>query len=147
MYKKILIPLENSTTDKVILNHIQDLARLCQAKLLFVHVADGFMARNQDSLNLVESEEMRVDREYLEGQVAAFKAEGFEAAFMLLCGEPSEKILQVVESEKCDLIAMATHGHRFLGDLVLGSVAEKIRHRTAVPILMVRAPLDNKKTA
>ena len=140
MYKKILIPLENSETDRIILEHIRGLARLCGSSLLLVHVADGFMARNQDNLNLAESEEMRVDREYLEKTVAELRQEGFNAEQRLLCGEPSKQILQIVDSEQCDLVAMATHGHGFIGDLLLGSVAEKVRHRTAVPILMVRAP-------
>ena len=139
MYRKILVPLENSETDSVILSHIRGLAKLCKSELVFVHVADGFAARNQESLNLAESEEMRTDKRYLESVTEEFKAEGFNAASILVCGEPSKEILKVIQSSECDLIAMATHGHGFVGDLILGSVADKIRHAINVPILMVRA--------
>ena len=139
MYKKILVPLDNSATDKAILGHIRSLAKLCSAKLLLVHVADGFVARNQSSTNLAESEEMRIDRQYLETQTAALLSEGFSASYLLLCGEPAAEILKAVGSENCDLIAMATHGHGPVADLVLGSVAEQIRHKTDVPVLMLRS--------
>lgn len=142
MYKKILIPIENSPTDEVILSHIPELARLCGAELLLVHVADGFMARNQERLNLVESEEMLADRQYLENKARELAATGLSVSHRLCWGEPAEKILEVLDEEKCDLVAMATHGHRLLSDIVLGTVAEKIRHRTSVPILMVRAPKE-----
>jgi nucleotide-binding universal stress UspA family protein len=137
MYKKILIPLENSCTDNVILNHIRPLARLTNARIIFVHVADGFMARNQKDLG--ESEEMREDYKYLKKKEQEFQSEGFEAASILLYGEPYKEILALAEKEHCDLIAMATHGHRFLSDIILGSVASEVRHGTRIPVLQIKA--------
>ena len=138
MYHDILVLLDNSPTDEVILVHIRGLAKLCRSRLLLVHVADGFVARNREGLDLAESEEMRNDRAYLERVRNELADEGFQARDLLLCGDPTAEILKAVDREDCDLIAMATHGHGFLKDLLLGSVAEKLRHRTAVPILMVR---------
>jgi nucleotide-binding universal stress UspA family protein len=140
MYKKILIPLDNSPTDKVILEHLRPLAKLTGANLILVHVADGYGARYQDQLNLEDSEEIRADRQYLEEQKTQLTREGFNVKAYLTGGEPADQILAVAEDEKCDLIAMSTHGHRFLKDLILGSVAENIRHRTEIPILMIRRP-------
>ena len=140
MYKKILIPLENSATDKVILEHIRPLAKLTKASLVLVHVADGYVASFQEQLNLQDSEEMRQDRAYLESVKSGLIKEGFLVTAYLTGGEPSKQILDIAEQESCDLIAMSTHGHRFIKDLILGSVAENIRHRTDIPILMVRAP-------
>ena len=139
MYKKILIPLDNSPTDSVILNHIRPLAKINNAKLILVHVADGYVARFQQPLNLADSEEITKDRQYLEAQKQKLQSEGFEVKSYLLSGEPPKEILTIVEAERCDLIAMSTHGHRFLKDLIFGSVAENIRHRTDVPVLMIRA--------
>ncbi len=139
MYKKILIPLENSKYDQVILNHIKPLAKEANAKLILVHVADGYGARMQKQLNLADSEEIKKDRSYLETQKNLLTAEGFEVCDFLRRGEPSDEILKVAAHEKCDLIAMATHGHRFLKDIIFGSVAENIRHRTDIPILMVKS--------
>jgi len=140
LYKKILVPLDISYSDPVILDHVRQLAKLTGASIVLIHVADGFVARNQQNLNLGESQEMRQDREYLESHVAQFIAEGFDATWVLELGEPGKRILEAVRREGCDLIAMATHGHRFIADVVLGSVAEYVRHNTDVPVLMVRAP-------
>lgn len=139
MYKNILIPLENSATDRAILDHIRPLAKAMGSRLMLVHVADGYAARNQKHLNLADSEEMRTDRAYLETCRRELEAEGFSVSTILECGEPAPKIVELVERERCDLIAMATHGHRFVMDLLLGSVAENVRHRTQVPVLLVRA--------
>jgi len=139
MYKKILIPLDNSPTDQAILSHIRPLARECSAALVLVHVADGFAARLQDQLNLTDSEEMVKDRVYLEQLALGLKSEGFDVHQHLLQGDPVGRILEMVAEEQCDLIAMATHGHRYLQDWFFGSVADGLRHKANVPILMVRA--------
>jgi nucleotide-binding universal stress UspA family protein len=140
MYHTILIPLENSWADETILNHIKGLARLMGSRLILVHVADGVVARNQEQLNLDESEEMRLDRQYLEERRAALAGEGFEVSARLACGDPADQIVSVAAEEHCELIAMATHGHRLIKDVVLGSVASAVRHRTDTPVLLVRAP-------
>ncbi len=139
MYKRILIPLDNSPTDKFILEHLRPLARMTGAHLILVHVADGYAARYQNQLNLEDSEEIKQDRQYLEMQKAVLSTEGFNVTSYLTGGEPADQILSIAEKEKCDLIAMSTHGHRFFKDIILGSVANDIRHRTDIPILMIRA--------
>ena len=140
MYKKIIIPLDNSATDETILVHIRKLAKLTHAQLVLVHVADGFAARLQDQLNLADSEEIKDDQAYLDQVCADLKKEGFKAKAILVQGkEPAEGILSVAQDEGCDLIAMATHGHQFIEDMILGSVADKLRHRTGIPILMIRS--------
>lgn len=138
MYKKILVPLENSWADATILSHVKGLAALCGAEILLVHVADGFVARNQEKLNLQDSEEIRNDRTYLEDKRQEFNGYGIVTSAELLRGEPAKEILRLAVEQKCDLIALATHGHRLLGDLVLGSVATEIRHGTDIPVLMIR---------
>lgn len=137
MYQHILVPLENTSADDTILGHIRGLARLTGGRLTLLHVADGFMARNQNRLG--ESDEMREDRAYLERRQAELASEGFEVAAILACGEPVPQIIATANKEKCDLIAMSTHGHRLLSDLILGSVASEVRHRTSIPVLLVRA--------
>ena len=139
MYKQILIPLDNSPTDNVILQHLRPLAHLTGASLVLVHVADGYAARLQEQLNLEDSEEMQKDLMYLEERKNELAKEGFNVKTYLTTGESADEILSVAEKEKCDLIAMSTHGHRFFKDIILGSVAENIRHRTNIPVLMIRA--------
>ncbi len=123
MYKKICIALDNSPTDTAILEHIRGLAKLTNAQLILVHVADGFGARLQNELNLEDSEEIKKDQSYLDRLEQQLSTEGFNVKAVLVQGkEPVDGILSVVESERCDLIAMATHGHGFIKDVILGSV-------------------------
>ncbi|HEU5260635.1 MAG TPA: universal stress protein [Gemmatimonadales bacterium] len=139
MYSRILVPLENAPADDAILMHVRQLAKLCGSSLVLIHVADGWVARNMEQLKLRESEEMREDRTYLERVCDALRAEGFDADAVLAAGEPAEEIAAAATREGCDLIAMATHGHRLLGDVVHGMTATRLRHLTTVPVLMVRA--------
>ena len=140
MYQHILIPLENSATDQVILDHIKSLVTLTGAKLLLLHVADGWVARNFNQLKLAESEEMKDDREYLEKVAGQLRSDGFSVETMLALGDPPDEILKVAEGEHCDLIALAGHGHRLFGDIFHGSTITEVRHKTSIPILVVRAP-------
>jgi nucleotide-binding universal stress UspA family protein len=138
MYKRILVPIENSPYDKAILAHVRDLARLTGASVLLIHVADGFAARNANQLHLRESEEMRLDLEYLELKAEELKRDGLDADSVLAGGDPAREIAEAAERENCDLIAMSTHGHRWLKDLLYGSVASEVRHISRIPVLLVR---------
>jgi universal stress protein A len=138
MYKKILIALENGPADETILPHITELAQRFSSNLLLLHVADGWAARNFNQLELAESEEMRNDREYLEKVAGKLRGAGFSVQTMLALGNPPKEILKAAESERCDLIAMTGHGHRLFGDIFYGSTITEVRHKTSIPILVVR---------
>ncbi len=138
MYDLILVTVENSRTDEAILAHIEPLAHKMGSRVLLVHVADGWVARHFDQLNLAESEEMRVDRAYLEAVRQRFEGAGIATDTALLRGEPADEIVKLAEQRGVDLIAMSTHGHRFLADLILGSTANKVRHTVDIPVLLLR---------
>ena len=138
MYQTILIPVENRESDRTILAHIRSLARLCGANLLLIHVADGWAARNFENFQLQESDEMREDRRYLAELENELAREGFPVRSVLAMGDPATEIIRVSREEKADLIAMTTHGHRFIGDLIHGSTAEKVRHLVEVPVLLLK---------
>ncbi len=139
MYKKILVAIENSTADGTILAHVADLARLTGAELLLVHVADGWAARHFDELKLRESEEMKSDRAYLERIRDSLTAQGLTVHTELAMGDPASQLIRVAEQERVDLIAMSTHGHRYLSDLLHGTTADRVRHLVKVPVLLLRA--------
>jgi nucleotide-binding universal stress UspA family protein len=140
MFKKILVTLENGPADETILPHAKRLAKQFGSMLLLLHVADGWVARNFHQLKLAESEEMKEDRAYLERIAGELRAENMVVSAELALGNPPTEILKIAEREHCDLIAMASHGHRFLGDLFHGSTISEVRHKTAIPMLLVRAP-------
>jgi nucleotide-binding universal stress UspA family protein len=138
VYRNILIPLENSAADDTILGHIKPLARLTGAKLLLVHVADGWVARNFNQLQLAESQEMKEDRAYLEERSRELTQAGFFCDAVLALGEPSDEIIKLAQEKDVDLIAMTTHGHRLISDLLYGSTADKVRHQVNVPVLLLK---------
>jgi nucleotide-binding universal stress UspA family protein len=139
MYKRILVAVENSSADQTILSHVTELAKLTGAELLLVHVADGWVARNFNQLNLRESEEMKSDRAYLDRLRADLSSRGFAVETMLALGDPSTELIRVARDRAVDLIAMSTHGHRFLADIVHGTTADRVRHLVKVPVLLLRA--------
>jgi len=138
MYTRILVPVENRKTDQTILRHIRQLAKLTGAKLTLVHVADGWAARNFEQFELQESEEMKQDRQYLAELSRELEAEGYEVNAILALGDPATEIIKLARTEPIDLIAMSTHGHRLVGDLLLGSTADKVRHQVDVPVLLLK---------
>jgi manganese transport protein len=139
MYTRILVAIEHSAADATIVEHICQLARLTHAELILVHVADGWAARHFDELALRESEEMRDDREYLEALAARLLAEGLPTQWRLGRGDPAAEIVRISRAEGVDLIAMATHGHRGINDLIRGTTVNKVRHDVSVPVLLLRA--------
>lgn len=145
MYHKILVALENGRADGTLVPHISELARQLGSTLLLLHVADGFAARNYEQLKLNESEEIRTDRAYLETIATKLRGDGLVVETVLAMGNPPTEILKTAKAQACDLIAMTSHGHKLLGDIFLGSTIDKVRHNTAVPILVVRAERKPKR--
>ena len=139
MYRRILVAVENSPADRTILSHVSELARLTGAALLLVHVADGWAARNFNQLKLRESEEMKADRDYLDRLRGELERSGLEVETRLAMGDPADELVKVSKEQGVDLIAMSTHGHRFVKDVLLGATADKVRHLVKVPVLLLRA--------
>ena len=137
MYRKILVALENGPADLRLLPHISQLARQFGAELLLLHVADGWAARNFEQLNLAESDEMAADRRYLDETAVALRAGGLRVDTLLAMGNPPNEIVRVAAESRSDLIALASHGHKIIGDLIHGSTIDKVRHNTAIPLLVV----------
>ena len=139
MYRRILVAVENSSADRTILEHVSALAKLTGAELLLVHVADGWAARNFNQLKLRESEEMKTDRAYLERLQEELGAKGLTVHTTLAMGDPATQLIRAAEAHDVDLIAMSTHGHRFLSDILHGTTADRVRHLVKVPVLLLRA--------
>lgn len=139
MYRRILVAVEHSPADRTILDHVSKLAELTGAGLLLVHVADGWAARNFDQLQLRESEEMKDDRAYLEQLQSELRAAGRSVDIHLAMGDPAAELVKVANSGAVDLVAMSTHGHRYLADLVHGTTVDRVRHLVNVPVLLLKA--------
>ena len=137
MYDTILVTLDGTPTDRAIVEHVKQLARIAHSRLVLLHVADGWAARTYGSDAV--SAEIAEDTAYLQTVMAELKEAGIPTEAELAYGEPDEEIVKWVERRGCDLVAMSTHGHRFLADLFLGTTATRVQHRISVPVLLLRA--------
>ena len=137
IYKTILVTLDGTRSDRAIIEHIKQLAKLAGSRLVLLHVADGWAARTygQDAV----SPEIREDTQYLEHVRAEFQSCGISAETELAYGDPAREIVRWVQQKGCDLVAMSTHGHRFLADIFLGTTASHVQHNVSVPVLLLRA--------
>lgn len=139
MYKKILVALENGPADERLLPHVSRLARQVGAELMLLHVADGWAARNFEQLELAESDEMKADSDYLESTAEQLRTTGLKVDTVLALGNPPNEIVKIAAESGCDLIALASHGHKLIGDILHGSTIDKVRHNTGIPLLVVSA--------
>jgi universal stress protein A len=137
MYGTILVTLEGTPTDRAIIEHVKELARLAGSRVVLLHVADGWAARQYGSDAV--SPEIAEDTSYLAAVREEFAAAGIPAEAELAYGNPATEIVDWIERRGCDLVAMSTHGHRLLGDIFLGATVTKVRHNVEVPVLLLRA--------
>lgn len=137
MYKTILLTVDGTTTDRAIIDHVKKLAKIAQSNVVLLHVADGWAARTygKDAV----SREISEDTAYLKQLRTEFEAAGIPAEAELAFGDPAKEIVRWVKQKGCDLVAMSTHGHRFLADLFLGTTASRVQHNVSVPVLLLRA--------
>lgn len=137
MYDKILVTLDGTATDRAIIEHVKQLAKVMASRLVLLHVADGWAARTygRDAV----SREIQDDTKYLENVRGEFERSGISAESELAFGDPAKEIIRWVEKKGCDLVAMSTHGHRFLADIFLGTTATQVQHSISVPVLLLRA--------
>ena len=137
MYDTILVTLDGTPTDRAIVEHVKQLAKLAQSHLVLLHVADGWAARTYGPDAV--SPEISEDTAYLESVRSEFQSVGIPAEAELAYGEPAKEIVKWVQQKGCDLVAMSTHGHRFLADIFLGTPASRVQHSVSVPVLLLRA--------
>ncbi len=137
MYKKILVALDTTVADQTILEHVTNLALTFHSSLVLLHVADGWAARLFGAEAV--SPEIQRDKAYLESVRSRLVAAGIQVESELAYGEPADQIIRRVKNRGCDLVAMSTHGHRFISDLLYGSTADNVRHHVDVPVLMLKA--------
>jgi nucleotide-binding universal stress UspA family protein len=137
MYEKILVTLDGTSSDRAIIEHVKQLAKLAHSRLALLHVADGWAARTYGPDAV--SPEIAEDTAYLEEVRAEFQAMGIPAEAELAYGEPDKEIIKWIQHKGCDLVAMSTHGHRFLADIFLGTTASRVQHSISVPVLLLRA--------
>jgi len=131
MYKNILVLLDCSPVDDVILRHIRELAKIHSSKVCLFHVIH---AHTLDQRRFMLERAQRC----LEDGAEILRKAGIDVILSTAEGEPVPEVLKKIETSECDLVAMATHGHRGIADFVLGSVSNAVKHHIKKPLLLIR---------
>jgi nucleotide-binding universal stress UspA family protein len=129
VFKRILVPLDGSDNAEAVLPYAELLAGRTGAQVLLLRV-------------VLPPEEAAATGEaftYLEGKAEQLRSRSLSCEFVVTGGEAGDTVLAEADSRDADLIAMSTHGRSGLARWVLGSVADKVVHRTVKPLLLVRA--------
>jgi nucleotide-binding universal stress UspA family protein len=131
IYKKILVTLDCSEVDGPIIEHVSALAQQNKAQVVLLHVVH---AHSLDQDRVLHSKATLA----LKSSTAALQAKGIEACSVIRNGEPDTEIISEIEDGGYDLVAMATHGHTFIGDILFGSVSESLKHKISIPLLLLK---------
>ena len=138
MYPIILMTLDRSSADRGIIEHIKKLAKAMNSKVVLFHVATGVPAQMHGPD--ATGREITDANAYLAKIHAEFESLQIPVEQVLAFGDPVTQIIQWTQGNPCDLIAMGTHGHRMIADLLLGATASRVQHSVLVPVLMLRVP-------
>jgi nucleotide-binding universal stress UspA family protein len=147
MYKKILIPTDGSPLSTAAAHAGVELARQCDASVIGVNIAPPYQYPVNVEIIVPEypSEEeyqaamRRHGDEYL-AQVHR-EADALGVSFSgttVFAGNTAQAIIHAAEKDDCDLIFIGSHGRSGLGQLLLGSVTNKILSTCKIPVLVYR---------
>jgi nucleotide-binding universal stress UspA family protein len=131
VYKKILVAMDCSAVDDAIIEHVSALALQNKAQVYLLHVVHSHTLDQERALRVLAETSLRSSCEILQ-------ARGIETHLVIRSGEPETEILKEIEGKDYDLMAMATHGHSFIGDFLFGSVSRTLKHRISIPLLLIR---------
>jgi len=132
VYRNILVTIDCSPVDEAIVKHVSALARQNDAKVCLLHVVHSHTLDQDRALR-------EKAQSCLEAGRTMLQAQGVDACTLIRSGEPDAQILEEIAGGDYDLVAMATHGHRFIGDAFFGSVSESLKHKISIPLLLLKA--------
>jgi len=130
VYKNILVTLDCSPVDDAVIEHVSALALQNNARVSLMHVVHSHTIDQDRALREPAEATLKARRE-------VFTAQGIEVRTIIRSGEPETEILSEIEGGGYDLVAMATHGHSFIGSLLFGSVSRTLKHRISTPLLLI----------
>jgi nucleotide-binding universal stress UspA family protein len=142
MYKRILVPVDGSTTSMNGLEKAIRLSKASGAKLRVLHVVDGIAFSREHSMFTATAEKFRESgRKLIKEVMARVKKQEIQADSRMvenLTGRAADTITKEASKWKADVIVMGTHGRRGFNRLMLGSDAELVARTAAVSVLLVQ---------
>jgi nucleotide-binding universal stress UspA family protein len=136
MFETIVLALDGSESSDLAYDYAADLARKTGGKIVAVHVKEMVAGRGAGPIHLDEDEL----QEKIRGQVKALAEAGIQATLELssaMVGGPAHVIADTASRESADVIVTGTRGHTGIAGVILGSVAQRLLHLAACPVLVV----------
>jgi len=139
MFKKMLVPLDVSDLSEVTFKYVKELAgRFTGLEVILLHVCSEKSTVGLHSAYVENTaNKIRDDARKVLGN-ADINVRG-----ELLKGNPTDEILRYATSNGVDLILMATHGRSGISRWAMGSVAYKVLRLSDIPVLLVRAGIED----
>jgi nucleotide-binding universal stress UspA family protein len=149
--KTIVVAVDFSNATPGVLGMARDLAKAFGAQLRLLHVVEpepsytayGFTPDEFPALHAYQDEARRRAGAKLEELLTQVKAELPTASSQLAEGSPLHSLLDYVKEANADFVVLGSHGHGMIASLLLGSVAEGMVRKAAVPTLIVPAPPEH----
>ena len=130
IYRKILVTMDCSSVDDAIIEHVSALALQNSSQVSLLHVIHSHTLDQERVLR-------EMSEPFLESRCKILQGKGIDARILIRSGEPDTEILKEIRNEDYDLVAMATHGHSFIGDTLFGSVSRTLKHTISIPLLLI----------
>jgi nucleotide-binding universal stress UspA family protein len=154
MFKRILVPIDFSSTSDAALQCARGMAVRFGASLHLLHVAeDPYRAFYSAEVYVPEVEGLRDEilRNAIGGLKERLRTSDFaelRATADAIIGTPAACIVEYAAGHGVDLIVMGTHGRGGMSHLLMGSVAERVVRTAPCPVLTLReAKAAAKKAA
>jgi len=142
--KRIMTAVDFSETGQAAASQAAELAQRLGAELVVLHVVNepafAVAEGNGYLAPAVVAEYENAMKTKLQGTADALASSGAKVSAKVVRGTPHDAIVSAAESEKVDLIVMGTHGRTGIGQLLLGSVAERVVRLSKVPVMTIRTP-------
>jgi nucleotide-binding universal stress UspA family protein len=144
MFTRILVAIDNSPSAERALRQAIDLSKKYGAKLIIVHVILRRLYAVTPSEAGVLASTVFVKEMETEGKIVISKAEemlegaGVDHDCKLLQGVPADEIVKIAQEEGVDLIVIGSRGLTEVRAFLLGSVSDRVSHRTKSPVLIVK---------
>jgi manganese transport protein len=135
--RRIAVALELGPADGPVLDHVLAMRRSADTEVTLIHIAESAASRYLGEES--SDQEARQDEAMLETVAERLREYGIRTRVVLGHGEVSPKLAEIVNQVNAELLVTGAHGHRLIGDLVLGSTTSSVRHLVSCPVLTVRA--------
>lgn len=144
MFQRVLVPLDGSSRAEQALPVAARIVRASGGKVVLLRVAnlttefETYSSAGPAAIQTAAVTILEAARNYLQGKAGSSNLAGVQTETEAILGQEAAAILSAVDTHHIDLIAMCSHGYTGMTRWIIGSVAEKVAHRSPVPVLMLR---------